>query len=75
MFSYACIISTVHVRRKRSFDAILTKLDFMAAVWREYENHYTLLAPLFAFMDKHKSWLSSNINTGVFFFSKTWLVL
>jgi hypothetical protein len=48
MFSYAGIIYTVPIRRKRSFDRSAMRLEFMAAMWREDEDsHVTLLALLY----------------------------
>jgi hypothetical protein len=48
MFSYAGIICAVPIRRKRSFDRSVMRLEFMAAVWKEDEDsHATLLALLY----------------------------
>jgi len=48
MVSYAGIIREVDIRRKGSFDRFVTRLEFMGAVWRKYEeNHPTMLALLY----------------------------
>jgi hypothetical protein len=53
----------VDLRRKRSLDSIVMKLEFMAPVWRKDEDgHSTLLA--LPCMETCKSWLSSHRTTG-----------
>jgi len=48
MFSYAGIICAVPLRRKRSIDRPVMRLEFMVAVWREHEDSQaTLLALLY----------------------------
>ena len=48
MLSYAGIICEDDIRRKRSSDRFVTRLDFMAAVGRKDEDsHSTMLALLY----------------------------
>jgi len=48
MVSYAGIICEGDIRRKRSFDRFVTRLEFMGAVWRKDEDsHPTMLALLY----------------------------
>jgi len=55
MFSYAGIICAIHVRRKRSVDRSVKRLEFMVAVWREDEDsHAILLHYSITCMDKCK---------------------
>jgi len=47
MFSYVSIICAFDIRRNQSFDRSVTRLGFMAAMWREDEDsHATLLVLL-----------------------------
>ena len=68
MFSYAGFICAVPIRRKRSIDRSVMRLDFMAAVWREDgDSHATLLALLY--------FLYGQIQIVVVSLSKVWHVL
>jgi hypothetical protein len=68
MFSYASIICAIHIRRKRSFDRSVKRLEFMVAVWKEDEDsHVILLHYCIACMDKCTLWFFSNRNTGLSF--------
>ena len=71
MFSYAGIICAIHIRRKRSVDRSVKRLDFRVAVWREDEDSQAVLLHYsIACMDKCKSWFSSNRSTGLSFESR-----
>jgi hypothetical protein len=48
MVSYVSIICEVGIRRTRSFDRFVTRLEFMAAVWRgDKDSHPTMLTLLY----------------------------
>jgi hypothetical protein len=65
---YAGIVCASHIRRKRSVDRSVKRLEFLVAVWKEDEDsHAVLLYYSVACMDKCKSWFSSNRNTGLSF--------
>jgi hypothetical protein len=68
MFSDAGSKCADHVRRKRSFDRSITRLEFMAALWREDEDsHATLLALLCYLYGQIQMWLSLNRTNGLSF--------
>jgi hypothetical protein len=46
MVSYVGIICQVDIRRTRSFDRFVTRLEFMAAVWREDKDSHPTMLPL-----------------------------
>jgi hypothetical protein len=68
IFSYAGIICAIHIRRKRSVDRSVKRLEFMFAVWREDEDsHAILLHYSIVCTDKCKSCFFSNRNIGLSF--------